>query len=373
MMRTKLTELCYIQYGYAFDSKKFTEDSNCIPLVRIRDVKRGFSETYYSGEYPKEYIVQKNDLLVGMDGEFNIARWQSQDALLNQRVCRVIAKQGVCEDYLRFALTVELKIIENRTAFVTVKHLSAKELNKIELDIPEYGVQERIAKTLIIIEQVLCSRKQQLQQLDELVKARFAELFGNPVKNDMGWKCKPLNDVCDGIGDGLHGTPEYDDNGGYPFINGNNLIDGEIVITSATKMVSEETYKKHIIDISPNAILISINGTLGKLAFYNGEKVMLGKSACYCNLKTNINKFFVYGVMKSDSFAEFLDNSSTKSTIKNVGLKAMREYKLILPPTELQEQFATFVKQVDKSKVVVQKALDEAQTLFDSLMQEYFG
>lgn len=233
--------------------------------------------------------------------------------------------------------------------------------------------QKRIVEILSKCEKIIVSRKQQLQQLDELVKARFVELFGNPVKNDMGWKCKPLNDVCDGIGDGLHGTPEYDDNGGYPFINGNNLIDGEIVITSATKMVSEETYKKHIIDISPNAILISINGTLGKLAFYNGEKVMLGKSACYCNLKTNINKFFVYGVMKSDSFAEFLDNSSTKSTIKNVGLKAMREYKLILPPTELQEQFATFVKQVDKSKVVVQKALDEAQTLFDSLMQEYFG
>lgn len=177
-------------------------------------------------------------------------------------------------------------------------------------------------------------------------------MFGDPVKNTMRWPSKPLNDVCDGIGDGLHGTPEYDDNGNYPFINGNNLIDGKIVITSATKTVSEETYAKHRIDISPNAILISINGTLGKLAFYNGEQVMLGKSACYCNLKENINKVFVYGVMKSDAFAEFLDNSSTKSTIKNVGLKAMREYKLILPPSELQEQFASFVEQTDKSKYI---------------------
>ena len=100
---------------------------------------------------------------------------------------------------------------------------------------------------------------------------------------------------------------------------------------------------------------------------------MLGKSACYCNLKSSVNKVFVYGVMKSDAFAEFLDNSSTKSTIKNVGLKAMREYKLILPPTELQEQFAAFVKQTDKSKVVIQKSLDEMQLLFDSLMQKYFG
>lgn len=198
-------------------------------------------------------------------------------------------------------------------------------------------------------------------------------MFGDPVKNSMGWLSRPLNDVCDGIGDGLHGTPEYDDNGDYPFINGNNLIDGKIVITPATKMVSEETYTKHLIDISSNAILISINGTLGKLAFYNGERVMLGKSACYCNLKANINKAFVYGVMKSDAFAEFLDNSSTKSTIKNVGLKAMREYKLILPPTELQEQFASFVEQTDKSKLAVQQSITELEELKKSLMQKYFG
>lgn len=233
--------------------------------------------------------------------------------------------------------------------------------------------QKRIVEILSKCENIIVSRKQQLAKLDELVKTRFVEMFGDPVKNYMGWESKSLNEVCDGIGDGLHGTPMYDDDGEYPFINGNNLIDGKIVITPATKMVSEETYMKHLIDISTNAILISINGTLGKLAFYNGEKVMFGKSACYCNLKQNINKVFVYGVMKSDSFAEFLDNSSTKSTIKNVGLKAMREYKLILPPSELQEQFAAFVEQVDKSKAAVQKALDEAQTLFDSLMQQYFG
>ena len=241
--------------------------------------------------------------------------------------------------------------------------------------IPNYPVddQRRIASELDKITDLIDKRKEQLEKLDALVKARFVELFGDPVKNDMGWESKPLNEVCDGIGDGLHGTPVYDDGGDYPFINGNNLIDGKIVITPATKMVSEETYTKHFIDISTNAILISINGTLGKLAFYNGEKVMLGKSACYCNLKQNINKVFVYGVMKSDSFAEFLDNSSTKSTIKNVGLKAMREYKLILPPTELQEQFTAFVEQTDKSKLEVQKSLEKLELLKKALMQKYFG
>ena len=125
----KLTDICDIQYGYAFDSKYFTEDSSYPELVRNRDVKRGYSETFYSGEFPKEYILSAGDLLIGMDGEFNIARWKSDGALLNQRVCKLSAKEGINEEYLRFAMSKELKRIEQRTAFVTVKHLSAKELN----------------------------------------------------------------------------------------------------------------------------------------------------------------------------------------------------------------------------------------------------
>lgn len=90
-MKVKLTDVCEIQYGFAFDSSRFTEDSKYIPLVRIRDVKRGFSETFYSGEYMKEYVLHKDALLIGMDGEFNIARWKDRDALLNQRVCKLTA------------------------------------------------------------------------------------------------------------------------------------------------------------------------------------------------------------------------------------------------------------------------------------------
>lgn len=179
-------------------------------------------------------------------------------------------------------------------------------------------------------------------------------MFGDPIVNEKRWAVVELNSVCDGIGDGLHGTPEYDEKGKYPFINGNNLMNGAIEITPATKMVDEATYKRHFIELSNNAILLSINGTLGKLAFYNGEEVMLGKSACYCNLKSCINRDFVYGVMKTDAFTGFLESNSTASTIKNVGLKAIRGFMLIMPPEELQTRYVEFAKQVDKSKFIQQ-------------------
>ena len=241
--------------------------------------------------------------------------------------------------------------------------------------VPNYSYEEQcqISEVLDRVSAVIDNRKAELSALEDLIIARFVELFGNPITNDKGWEVAELNTVCDGIGDGLHGTPEYDEDGEYPFINGNNLMDGVIKVTPATKMVNEDTYKKHFIELTDNAILLSINGTLGKLAFYNGEEVMLGKSACYCNLKPEINREFVYGVMKTDAFAGFLESNATASTIKNVGLKAIRGFKLILPSEELQFQFIEFAKQVDKSKFAVQKSLEETQTLFDSLMQKYFG
>ncbi|MBP5622293.1 MAG: restriction endonuclease subunit S, partial [Thermoguttaceae bacterium] len=177
-MKRKLTELCDILYGYAFDSALFTDDNSYLPLARIRDVVRGYSQTYYTGEYPVQYVLKNDDLLVGMDGEFNIARWKGGKALLNQRVCKIVANEYADEDYLRFYLSRVLKEIEQRTPFVTVKHLSAKELNKVELNVPCIETQKRISKSLSLIEAIQAARQKQLRALDELVKARFIEMFG---------------------------------------------------------------------------------------------------------------------------------------------------------------------------------------------------
>ena len=195
-MRQKLTELCDILYGFAFDSAGFTEDSTYPPLVRIRDVKRGYSETNYSGDYQEQYVIHAGDLLIGMDGEFNIARWKSRDALLNQRVCKISAKEGTEEEYLRFALSRALREIENRTAFVTVKHLSAKELNKLELQVPSLSEQNRIAITLRRIEQLIDLRNEELKKLDELIRARFVEMFGDLADPACKWEKCRLVDAC---------------------------------------------------------------------------------------------------------------------------------------------------------------------------------
>ena len=146
-MEKFLPEICTIQYGFPFDSAKFST-SEGMPLIRIRDVVRGYSETFTTEEYKEEYIVNKDDLLISMDGEFNIAKWGETPALLNQRVCRLLPKSEVDKNYLFYFMPSALKRIEEKTPFVTVKHLSAKELNKVKVPLPSLEEQHRIAALL---------------------------------------------------------------------------------------------------------------------------------------------------------------------------------------------------------------------------------
>ena len=349
----KLPELCSIQYGYAFDSTCFTEDSTYLPLVRIRDVKRGYSETFYSGNYPNDYIIDNSSLLVGMDGEFNIARWKGGNALLNQRVCKITARKNVDEEYLRFALTKALKEIENRTAFVTVKHLSAKELNRLEIDIPDYKVQISISGTLTKIENIILTRQHQLQKLDELVKARFVELFGSPCINSKGFQTQKGSSLFK-ISNGRAVPNDRRFETGIPAYGGNGIswYTDDILCKNDTIVIGRVGFQSGNVHLVKGPVWITDN------AMYISELY-----------DDNLSLVFLCAMMEHIDFTKQQDAGD----LKKVTQKPFMETEYILPPKSLQEKYISFVEQVDKSKVAVQKSLDEAQLLFDSLMQQYFG
>ena len=354
-------------------------DSLRIPIT-ASDREKGIYPYYGANgiqDYVSSYIFDDDLVLLAEDGgSFGsktkpIAYRVSGKCWVNNHAHVLKPKEGIDVDFLCYSL-----MFYNTKGLVngaTRQKLTQSAMRKMKIPKLHIDIQLDIVKEIKSVISIIDIREKQLEKLSLLVRARFVEMFGDPIINEKNWDAAKLNVACNRIGDGLHGTPKYDEDGVYPFINGNNLKDGVIEVTSITKMVNKETYKKHFITMNSNTILLSINGTLGKLALYNGEEVMLGKSVCYCNLKPEINRKFVYGVMNIDSFKSFLESNARASTIKNVGLKAIRGFKLILPPKELQNKYVGFVEQVNKSKVEVQRALDEAQLLFDSLMQKYFG
>lgn len=147
----------------------------------------------------------------------------------------------------------------------------------------------------------------------------------------MEWKEVYIKDICTVLGDGLHGTPEYDEKGDFYFINGNNLQEGHITIKKDTKRVSQKEFLKYKKELNDRTILVSINGTIGNVAKYNNEPCILGKSACFFNVKEDIDRNFIYYVISSAHFKKSIIQQATGTTIKNVSLKQMRDYHFLIP------------------------------------------
>ena len=167
-----------------------------------------------------------------------------------------------------------------------------------------------------------------------------------PFEIPENWCWCRLGDVVTILGDGLHGTPKFDISGEYYFVNGNNLNNGIIEIKSDTKKVNEKEYEKYKKDLNKYTIFVSINGTIGNIAFYNNEKIVLGKSACYFNVAIeDLKKFFFY-LFNTDFFLTYALDNATGTTIKNVGLGTMRNFIFPLPPLEEQEEIVELVEEL---------------------------
>ena len=195
-----------------------------------------------------------------------------------------------------------------------------------------------------------------------------------PFDIPNSWEWVRLGNIVSILGDGIHGTPEFDDNGEYYFINGNNLINKNILIKENTKKVNYEEYLKYKKILSENTVLFSINGTIGNIAFYNNEKVILGKSACYFNLLKEINKNYIYILLKSEYFLEYAVNNATGTTIKNVSLNVMKNAKVPLPPIEEQKRIVSKVEKLQSIikdlKEIYIKNQNNRENLKKSLLSE---
>ena len=184
-----------------------------------------------------------------------------------------------------------------------------------------------------------------------------------PFEIPATWNWARLSNITSILGDGIHGTPEYDATGTVYFINGNNLNNGSIEIKADTKKVSEQEAEKHKRLLNSTTVLVSINGTLGNVAFYNGENVILGKSACYFNLMGNIDKQYIKHILETEYFTEYAKNVATGSTIKNVPLAGMRNFLIPVPP--ITEQHRIIQGMVRLAHSIVR--YNDAQTKLDLL------
>ena len=362
--------------GFAF--KPENRGTVGLPIIRIQDLTgNAYDLGFYDGSYPKRIEINDGDVLISWSASLGVYIWNRGKALLNQHIFKVaFDKCEVNREYFVYAVRHKLKEMESKTHGATMKHIVKKDFDNTLIPFPTLSEQGKIAELLDTAATIISARQSQLQKLDELVKARFVEMFGAYPLNPMGWKKGTIRDV---VADVRYGSSRPAVDGGkYPYLRMNNITYGGELDLSDVKRI----------DVPENE--------LGKCTVRRGDvlfnrtnsKELVGKTCVYDRDEMMVLAGFVIRVRVNDLvlpefLSAFLNTDFSKRTLlgmckaaigqANINAQEMQNIGIYIPSIELQREFVQFKNQTDKSKVAVQKALDESQLLFDSLMQKYFG
>ena len=291
-------------------------------------------------------------------------------------ICRV-KSDNIDKKYLCYYLQSKgyYKQLENSVTGTTRKRISRKNLGNVDMSIPSIDEQLSIVERLDKVKTIISDQLKQLESFDELIKSRFVEMFGN--LNNTQFDAKSIEELCVFVKDGTHQTPEYteDKESGYKFLSSKDVTKGVIdwsKIKYIPAYLHEELYKR----ISPQKgdLLLAKNGTTGIAAIVDTDDIFdIYVSLALLRFNEGNNVKYLWAAINSDDTQRQFDSSVKGVGVPNLHLGEIKKTKIIVPPINLQNEFATFVEHIDKLKVKVQKSLDETQTLFDSLMQKYFG
>ena len=327
----------------------------------------------------KRFNIHGGDIIVscrGTIGETFIVPADAPLGIMHPSIMKIRLKDGVYDKYyFNLLLMSRLKKHEAEANGSGIKMvISATELGKELFPVPTMEEQKEITDIISKISYVIEKRKQELSDLDELIKSRFVEMFGDMILNPNGWERVMLGMICD-VRDGTHDSPKYYMEG-YPLVTSKNVTGGRIDFTDCS-LICEEDYNKinQRSKVDVGDILMPMIGTVGNPVIVDIDAEFAIKNVALIKFREDakVVNIFVKALLKSNYFDATVLSKVRGGTQKFISLGDIRKLELLLPPIGLQYQFVNFVNQVDKSKVIVQKSLDETQLLFDSLMQKYFG
>lgn len=324
----------------------------------------------------------------------------------NREDCMVISRFGMSEQCTRFVkgkfflndsgLTLSMKeecmiqpfmdweiLSLNKTIYslgrgAAQKNLDTKALADVIISYPtslseQRAIVARLDSAFAHIDSLKANAEKQLSEARQL----FQKALEEAMTPKEGWEEKTLKELTSEIGDGIHGTPKYSENGKYYFVNGNNFENGSIAIKENTKRVGAEEYEKYKVDLNTNTVFLSINGTIGKTAFYNNEPIILGKSACFINVLPSLRKEYLRYYLISDRFTFFAKKNSRQATILNLGLKEIRNMPIPIP-LEISTQHSIVAhldalsSRVRALEEKLKKMKDECDALKQAMLREVF-
>lgn len=372
MEKKKLGKIATYVNGYAFKPTDWREKG--LPIIRIQDLTgSSYQLNYYDGDYPERIEINNGDVLISWSASLGVYIWNRGKALLNQHIFKVVFdKEEIVKEYFVYAVKFNLTTMLLHMHGATMKHIVKKDFDNIEIPYPSIEKQREVAQVLSKVEALISKRKQQLDYFDNLIKSRFVEMFGDPKINPYGYDKKMLKETCKVVTGNTPSRAVAEYYGDYiEWIKTDNIVSGILNPTTAAEHLSEKGVNVGR-TVDENSILMAcIAGSIasiGRVCITN-RKVAFNQQI-NAVVPESYNIYFVYVMLQisKDYLVEEINMA-----LKGILSKSKLEEKIFfVPPIELQNQFATFVQQVDKLKVEVLKSLDETQWLFDFLMQKYF-
>ena len=384
----KLEEVATFVNGYAFSSEKY-EDKG-IPIIRISDIDEEIKledcicYPEKSLEKLKEYTVKKGSLLIALSGAttgkmgvFNSDRI----AYLNQRICSIFSKdKNLLQEYLIFYLKNLKEIILKNSYGGAQPNISSKWLEKRVIGIPSLTEQKEIVVILDKLVTIINKKKNQINLLEELVKSRFIEMFGEPIRNDKGWEIKKLGEVTNKISSGATptGGKENYEISGISLIRSMNVHNGYFEYKDLAYISNEQARQLKNVEVELEDILLNITGASiarNCLVPSNIIPARVNQHVMIIRIKNKIlnsiflNNLFLNNVYKQKLINLGEANGATRQALTKIQIEKL---EIILPPLSFQNEFAEFVTKTNKLKFEAEKSLKEMENLYESLMQKFF-
>lgn len=388
----RLGDVCEILNGYAFKSANYTDKG--VRIIRISNVQKGYIEDNMPAFYPfddinvAKYELFEGDLLLSLTG--NVGRVGRLDkkflpAALNQRVACIRIKDNTALDksFLFDFLnsdSFEQKCILSSKG-VAQKNMSTEWLKDYKIPLPPLDEQRKIAAVLDKVSDLIAKRRRQLDKLDELVKSRFIEMFGDPITNEMGWEKVQLSTCIESIDNGKSLVCDTSARqGNWPAVLKLSAATYGFYRPEENKAMLDENQFVEDAAVRAGDLLFTRKNTpelVGMCAYVYDTpgRLMMPDLIFRLNTTNRCNKVFLWKLINHNLFRDCIRAIATGSakSMSNISKERLLNLEIILPPAELQEQFAAFVAQIDKSKLAIQKSLENLEILKKALMQKYFG
>jgi len=377
----KLDNVCTMLSGNAWSASKF-KDEGIIPIIRIQNLGNNENEKFiwWNDDYDEKFVVKKGDLLLSLSGSIKIDTWKGIDALLNQRIVKLIPKNGINPQWFYWQITNIILDIERMGKWALVNNVSITDLKDLEIPLPPLPIQKRIAEILDAADALKRKDQALLKKYDELAQAIFIDMFGDPVKNEKGWEVKKLKSITTKIGSGATptgGKTAYKAKG-ISLIRSMNVYDFSFKWKDLAFIDNAQASKLNNVEVMSKDVLFNITGaSVCRCSIVPDELLpaRVNQHVAIIRAKTEfLNPIFLNHLLVSNSVKTNLlgVGSGGGAVMEAITKEQLEQFEIIVPPINLQNDFEQKINNVFKQKDIDLESIETTENLFQALIQKAF-